>query len=49
MVQTESPLGPQEVQLCLVLCYLMEELAILMEQLELLENTQQNHLRIILP
>jgi hypothetical protein len=49
MIQPESTISPQEIQLCLVLRYLMEELAILMEQIELLENTQQNHLQIILP
>lgn len=43
MLQTKSILSPEEVQLCLVLQYLIEEFAILMEQIELLRNTQQNH------
>jgi hypothetical protein len=49
MIQTESILRPQEVQLCLILHCLIEDLAILMAQSELLDSSQQNHLRIILP
>ena len=49
MIQTESTLSPHEVQLCLVLHCLIEELVILMEQTKLLGSTQQNHFQIALP
>jgi len=49
MIQTESTLTPQEIQLCLVLHCLIEDLAILIEQMEVLDHSVENHLQIILP
>jgi hypothetical protein len=49
MLQITSTLNPQEIQLCLVLHCLIEELAILMEQVRVLDGPHQNHLQIILP
>ena len=49
MLQTESTLTPEEVQLCLVLHCLIEDLAILIEQMEVLNHSAENHLQIILP
>ena len=49
MIQTESTLTPEEIQLCLVLHCLIEDLAILIEQMEVLEYSEKNYLQIILP
>ncbi len=49
MIQTEPTLTPEEIQLCLVLHCLIEDLAILMEQMEVLDHSEKNHLQIILP
>ena len=49
MLQAESILTPQETRLCLVLQYLIDELAIIIEQTELLGHPKQKHLLIALP
>jgi len=49
MIQTDSILSSKDIQLCLVLGYLIQELAVLITQAELLDNPYQNHLLITLP
>lgn len=50
MLKTESILTPEEIQLCLVIQYFIDELAVLVEQEELLQDeSEQEHLLIILP
>jgi hypothetical protein len=41
MLQTESILSPKEIQLCLMLQCLIAELAILIEQIQLLEKVSK--------
>ncbi len=48
MIQNDSILSPEEIQLCLVLGYLIQELAILIEQDELLDSSNQLYLLITL-
>ena len=42
MLQTESILSPEEITLCLVLHCMIENLAIWIEQIEILDGIQQN-------
>jgi hypothetical protein len=49
MLQTESTLTPEEIQLCLVLHCLIEDLAVLIEQMKVLDHSEENYLQIILP